>query len=227
MLQLLVGHCVVALYEAIVTMTDGVCFCQLRSKIRIHNRGSYNEVGAMSITTSEAPDNNNNNHTATHGRSTRAIGSQATYNLVRSDASNNTGSFETGQVTDPDNKRFVLKYTYLGTRINSKEISLAVLDALATIAVYNFGRPCAQLEMLSDRDQVATIVEEYNQGAVRQLTYGDAARALKLMYDKIMIANKSFGDVYLELVWDGKKFGEIRVLKSARDGNTAEAVTDS
>ena len=227
-LHLQVGHCVVALYEAIVTMTDGVCFCQLRSKLRIFRDGSPTELGGMSITPAEEPGNSNNNHTAALENSTRTVALEAPQIVAGSGTSNNTNPIETGQITDPDNRRFGLRYTYLGRRISSKDVSLAVLDALATIAFHNAGSPFSQLETLSDRDQVAIIVEDYSEGSFRQLTYRDAARALKLMYDEIMIKKKSFGDVYLELLWNGRKFGEIRMLNAALlRGNTTQSVADS
>ena len=224
--QLQVAHSVVALYEAVLVMTDRVCFCLLRSRLKILHRGSWIDLGGLSITPAEQPGKRNNDTTPL-GHATRTVSSRVTDGLAENDGSISTNPISTGQITDPENNRFKVSYTYLGRKISSKDVSLAVLGALATIAQYNFGSPCDQFEILSDRDQVVTIAEAYDEGAFRQLTHRDVARALKLMYDDIQVATKTYGDIYLELLWEEKKFGEIRMLKAGLSQNGTHAVADA
>ncbi|KAL8865151.1 MAG: hypothetical protein Q9174_007046 [Haloplaca sp. 1 TL-2023] len=209
--QLTTEHAVAALYRAITVMSDGVLFCQCRAHITLH----HNDIGALSITPVKdfAPAN-----TVRESRVVAAANVAAT-----------RLNYNRGTVKDPQDPKFVINYLYWGKDIKAKEVSLGIFEALTTAAPYDRNAECVELQVISSGGECIIIVEHVLL-SIPKFSYAKATRALKLMYSEIIVPTKKFGDMSLELVYNGEKFGEIRMLKgspNARAGNEPDIVSDA
>lgn len=206
--QLLVAHCVDALFRAVNIMTDAILFCQLRCKLSIGGK----ELGAFTVATID---------------NTAKIGGSPERGLdtAGGNASASTLPYGRGQIVDPDNLLFVIEYRWLNRAIKPKEISLAVLDALAQAAVHDKDAALQELEAVSPHGECGIFVEQVRDKPVlKPLTYRYATRALLLMFDEIVVPQKRWGDVYLRLVYNDEHFGDVRVLRFVGGRNGTDGV---
>ncbi|KAL8849430.1 MAG: hypothetical protein Q9221_005602 [Calogaya cf. arnoldii] len=205
--QLSIGHCVAALYRAIAVMTDGVIFCQLRCHLSIFEK----RVGALSI----APLKDDPRHTFLGGNLTTDIGTIAKTNLNQTTVSDiftaNIGA-DSGTIQDRDNPHFSITYHFLGKNITPKEVSMVILEAMASAAPFTKNAECKDLEVVSIDGGAAILIEGVKQNRIL-FTYGWATRALKMLYQRIIVPSRRWGDVWLELKYDGVKIGEMRMLR--------------
>lgn len=203
--QLLVSHCVDALFRAISVMTDAILFCQVRCTLSVGGT----ELGALAIAlTDEAA--------SVGGRGPHTAGTNA---------STSTLPYARGHIVDPHDFLFLIEYHWLNKAIKPAELSLAVLDALAQAAMHNKDTAVQQLEAVSPHGECGIFVDKVQDKPVlKALTYKYATRALRLMFDKIVVPQKRWGDVYVRLVYNDEHFGDVRVVKfvGGRNG-TAEA----
>ena len=206
--QLQVMHCVASLYRAIVAMTDGVLFFKFRSRLSV---GSA-EIGGLSIT--PIPKNAVANTSNTDSIDDKDLSSSNNTHIIV-DANS-------GQVKDPENHLFVINYHFLGKSITAKEVSLAVLEALTAAAPYPRNSKFSELSILSPDGGCAIIIEEVSN--IPHFTYHGATRALKLLYQLILVPQKRFGDIYLEITYDAKPIGELRMLRTVSGMNTTNIV---
>ncbi|KAL8784319.1 MAG: hypothetical protein Q9213_004028 [Squamulea squamosa] len=196
--QLTMGHCVAALYRAIAVMTDGVLFCQLKCQLAIQDK----TIGAMSIA---------------HANDVTDTGVNVTV-LAQSDMSSThiatTGNLRAngGTIRDDNNPRFSITYHFLGKSINQKEVSMVVLEAMASAAPYSRNAECKELQALSHDDGAAIIIESVFSDRL-PLTYGWVTRTLKLLYQRIIVPGKRWGDIWLEMKYQDVKIGELRMLR--------------
>lgn len=56
-------------------------------------------------------------------------------------------------------------------------------------------------------------VKSAGMNAGKKLTFEYATRALKLIFDRIVVPRRRFGDVYVKLLYNDVHFGDVRVLK--------------
>lgn len=201
--QLEIGHGVAALYRGLNIMTDAALFCQLECQLSVMS----DDVGAMSITrwhgpaiaTGTASRINQTNHVA----------------RVSSNASISMLTANNGQIKDAANPSFVINYHFFGKAINSKSVSMAVLEAMTAAAPFPKDERCQELSIVSPDGVCAILIESVF--SHHAFTYRWATRTLKLLYQEIVISQKRFGDVYLELRYNDQgidqKFGELRMLK--------------
>ena len=198
--QLQIMHCAAALYEAITIMTEGIIFSLMRCLVIVLR----DEVGALSITPWDSAVLNTS-------VTNQTIAVDDSWSNVTTEL---TGGND-GQIRDPDDPSFVINYHFFGKTINSKSVSMAIFEAMTAAVPYEKDSRCRELSVLSPDGVCAIIVEGVP--SYHQFTYRWATRALKLLYQKIVVPQKRFGDVYLELKYNAQgvdeKFGELRMLK--------------
>ena len=210
--QLRICHCVVALYRAIVIMTDGVMFCKMRAiiKLRSFELGAFN-VSPVDIDTIAG--NVNETMTDSLDRASKTA----------MNSSDGAVSVDRGRLVDPENFLFVIEYLWYGRSMRSKDISLAVLDAIATAATHETNSECETLEIVSPEGDCVIVVDQLTT-AGRRLTYSYVVRALELAYDGIFVPQKRWGDLLLMLRFSDRAFGEISILKGGgRERGRVEA----
>ncbi len=220
--QLQIKHCVAALYRAVVVMTEGVKFCHLRSHLSLMGQ----EIGAMSISPLVDPPPRLG---VGEGRNTSSLSDAVA--AVRRGNDNDTETTlgngtltivdadltaDSGRARDPENPEFTLSYYFFGTRIQSKEVSMAVLEAMATAAPFDTNLECKQLLAISAEGGCVFVIESVDGAAGMPFTYGWATRALKVLYQGIIVPQKRWVDVDVELMWNDEKFGEMRMFKGGK-----------
>lgn len=203
--QLQVKHCVASLYRAISIMTDGVMFYQLRCHVSVMK----DELGALSITPwDDVPVASGNASKIALTRQVDGISNNASIDRLTSNS---------GQFRDPDNPSFVMNYHFFGKAINSKSVSMAVVEAMTMAAPFPVSGRCKELSVVSPDGACAIFIESIS--SHHEFTYRWATRALKNLYQHIIVAQKRFGDIYIELWFDAEgmfeQFGELRMLKFA------------
>ena len=196
--QLLICHCVAALYRAVIIMTDGIMFCKMRAIIKLRSF----ELGALSMSPMDTMTGSVN-----ETRDSLGSGNKTAYNAL-----DEALKVDRGRVVDPDNFLFVIEYLWYGKSMKSKDISLAILDAIATAAPHDTNSECQTLEIVSLEGDCVIVVDRLAT-AGRKLTYFYTVRALELAYDEIFAAQKRWGDLLLVLRFNDRAFGEIRILK--------------
>ncbi|KAL8936016.1 MAG: hypothetical protein Q9211_004397 [Gyalolechia sp. 1 TL-2023] len=207
--QLQVMHCVITLYRIIQVMTDDVVFCQTRAALLLQDR----HIGSLSVTPIVDP--------ATIARTI----SSSTDSIKEGEngVSNNTSNnILHGQITDPENPRFTIDFQFLGKSIKMKEVSMAVLEALTAAAPHPINAGCEEIQAVSPAGGCAIVIEGVP--SIHHFTYQWATRALKLLYQNIAMAQKNFGDVELDLRYDGQIFGQLRMLKTLGDNDNGTEV---
>ena len=207
--QLLICHCVAALYRAVIIMTDGIMFCKMRAIIKLDSF----ELGALNVSPMDFSAGSQN-------ETRRDLPGRA--NKTAMNGSDGAVSVDRGRVVDPENFLFVMEYVWYGRSMRSKDISLAILDAIATAAPHDSNSECQTLEITSPEGNCVIVVDQLA-SAGRKLTYFYTVRALQLAYDAIFATQKRWGDLLLVLRFNDRAFGEIRVLKGVgKESGTAE-----
>ncbi|KAL8917189.1 MAG: hypothetical protein Q9208_008091 [Pyrenodesmia sp. 3 TL-2023] len=225
--QLQVMHCVVALYRAVVAMTDGVSFCHLKSHLSVWGE----EVGLMSVAPvvgparGEVEERGGNSSSLSAAAAAAAAGRGEGEGVLENDTLTTRDGLraDSGQVKDPDYPDFVLKYYFFGKPIPSKEVSMAILVAMATAAPFGPGLECKELLAISPYGGCSIVIESVRGGDML-FTHAWATRALKVLYQGIVVPQKRWGDLVLVLIWKGERFGELRMLRGVRGRNSIGAV---
>ena len=203
--QLHVKHCVASLYRALSIMTDGIMFFQLRCHILVMK----DEVGALSITPWD--DSAVSSVNASKKAPTNHI-HDISDNGPLDELTSNSGQFK-----DLDNPSFVMNYHFFGKRINSKSVSMAVVEAMTAAAPFPMRSKCIEHSFVSPDGVCGIFIESIS--SHHEFTYRWATRALKNLYQYIVVAQKKFVDIYVELWFDAEgvfeQFGELRMLKVA------------
>ena len=117
-IRLATNHIVIGLYTTILDVAALSRFCEVHTTLSQHQR----KIGALLIEKKASP-------TLDQG------GTNAT-NLLLEQGSlqGSVLTYPSGRIIDRDDLNFGVVYTYSGTRLNSKDVFLGVLDALATAA---------------------------------------------------------------------------------------------
>lgn len=211
--QLQVRHCVYTLYRAIQVMTDGVLFCQNRAFLTLRQM----HIGGLSIMPIPP--------VATGANKTTTDSAEEDGDMVSNKASDTSVSgWGRGQVKDHDNPQLTIDYQFLGKSINSKEISLAVFEALTAAAPFPTHSEFNEISVVSPGGGCAILIEEVP--SQNHFKYRWATRTLKIMYQTIMVPQKRFGDVKLDIRYNGELFGELRLLKTMGNKNITKLIAN-
>ncbi|KAF6217456.1 hypothetical protein HO133_006794 [Letharia lupina] len=189
-LKLETSNIIQGLYETMLDVSAGSHFCEVLTTLSLHRR----QLGTLVI----------------ERRAPRTLekGSANTTNtgLTKASAQGNTVTYPSGYITDSNDHSFSTSYTYSGTRINSKDVFLAVLDALATAAQFSPSTPFRSLTALSASGNcVINIVEVDSQF---QVNYSFVTKALRVMVLDIMVTLRNFGEVTFQLKWKALNIAE-------------------
>lgn len=188
--QLQTNHIVFGLYETIVDISAHSRFCQVLTTLSMHRR----QIGTLVIQkrASMAPE--------------KEIANAKSLILVNGSSISNAATYPSGLVIDPENPSFSIAYNYSGIRINSKDIFLAVLDALATAAEFSPSTSFRSLNAISASGDCAISILEVD--SQFQMTYSYVTKALRAMIVDIMVYLRKFEEMTLELKWQASKIAE-------------------
>ena len=181
---------VLGLYDTILDLSANSRFCEVVTTISLYGR----QVGILSI-------QEKNQWTLKEGE-IHSTGPT----LVKGPSNTNTLSYPSGHVTDVEDPRFSISYTYSGIRINSKDVFIAVLDALAMAAQFSPAVPFGSLTGKSASGScVISIVET---DSPFQVNFSYVTKALRTVVVEIMVRLRKFGELRFQLQWQGGKMAE-------------------
>lgn len=198
-LPLRTNHVVLALYEVVVAMSTSVRFFEVAATISIQRR----RVGVLKM---ERLRPINIAHDQPEG-----------INESKPETTKSIVNAPSGTVIDQDDPRFTISYAYSGARINSKDVFIAILEALAITAEYTDTLPFHSLATTSASRKCMITFSDARSGS--KLHYSFITQALRILTWDVIIALKLFGEMTLQLLWDGQKIaeGNIKPLSPSSD----------
>lgn len=185
-------HIVFGLYETLVEVATQSSFCELLTTLLLHRR----RLGYLHIQ-KRTPQKLKSGTDATN------------LTVVKPFPQSNDVTYPSGQFIDPDEPEFSLHYTFSGTRINSKDIFLAVLGALAASAQFSPDRPFVSLRATSPAGDCAINVRET--GGPFELNYSFLTKALRMIITNIIVPLRKFEEITLQLKWEGLTEAEAEI----------------
>ena len=194
-LRLQTNHIVLGLYETITDVAARSRFCAALVTLSLHGR----QIGVLKI---EA-------RRPAGASETSGAGSVPGDNDDAPPPASNAVTYPTGEIIDRDDPDFSISYTYTGASINSKEIILAVLDALTTAAQSAPGAFFRSLDAASASGICAIGVRGVENPL--GINYSYVTKALRTIVSDIMVPLRRFGEMTLRILWQGVKIGEGEV----------------
>ena len=196
-IRLATNHIVIGLYTTMLDVAAQSRFCEVHTTLSQHQR----RIGRLLLEkkTSSTLERGGINATSLLLDKGSLQGSVLTY--------------PSGRIIDPDDSNFEVAYTYTGARLNSRDVFLGVLDALATAAQFDRSTFFESLNVISPSGACAISIVAIPSSTFR-VKYSFVTRALLIMIRDIMIYLKNFGGVTLQLEWKRSAMAEVSV-KSA------------
>ena len=119
-------------------------------------------------------------------------------------------SADSGSLTDPEDRRFRINYTFRNTRINSRNIFLAAIDGIAAAARMSAASRCERLIGTTPnepRNPAVVTVSALHVSRGFRLTWQYASRTV-LLITRLMQAEGRFEAMSFTLEHDGARCGE-------------------
>lgn len=180
-------HIVLGLYETILEVSAQSRFCEVLTTLSLHRR----QIGSLAIQR-KTP------------QITKTDGANATKSfMVEASSSSNAPTYPSGIIIDVDDRPFTVSYTFTGIHINSKDIFIAVLDALATAAQLPADTLFQSLNAVSPSGNcVISVAVDSSQS---RLSYGHVTKALRALVISVMVVLKKFEEITFQLKWQANK----------------------
>lgn len=183
-LRLQTSHIVFGLYRTIVDVAAQSHFCEVLTSLFVHRR----QIGMLVI----------------EGRTPRLL-EQGEYNasngiILRASTLGSAVTYPSGDITDPVEPEFSVSYTFSGDRINSRDIFLAVIEALAISAQFSWRTPFRYLDSSSPSGKC--VVRIVSIEGPFKVNYSYVTKALRSMIRDVMVILRKFEDVTLQLKWN-------------------------
>lgn len=210
-LQLKVSHVVLGLYEGLMEMLQQKKSCEVSVTLSLYQR----QVGILSMKA---------NNPSIGSNSSSEAGFVDIDAILPASRVNNSSNVLQGEYTDPTDAKLKMIYSYHGSRIPSKDIFTAALNGLVNAAVFDPTSPCQLLKAISES---ASCVIYIGTIAGQSMTYAQATKALKWMSSTIPIHERNFGEMNVQLMYDGQKIAEGYILKGIIPNSGSEGVATS
>lgn len=184
-LPLLTSHIVVALYRTVEKIWRDKDFCKVITSISLGQR----QIGTLRI-----------QPFARRADSVGVTGSDFG-NFTAESLSTNPATHPSGQVIDKDDARFIVDYAYSGARIDSQDMFIAILDALANSAPHPDTSDFHHLAAASASGGCTVVI--YKVASPYQITYSYVTKALRTLTRFVIRPLRRFGEMTFELKWKG------------------------
>lgn len=208
--QLRISHCVVALYTAVVRLTDNILFCHLDSDLSVYSE----RIGTLSIYPAK--------HHLIDPFSVLTLGQES--NVTALDQSSTNLMRRSGILRDDLDPHLSFNYYSYEKPVTPKEVSLVILDALASAAPFDRNAECKELEATSPGGGTAIFMESTTDNL--RFTYGNATKTLLRLYQRMIVPLKLWEEIYCEVSYDNQKFGELRMLRMIGAGKEKHVGVD-
>lgn len=118
-------------------------------------------------------------------------------------------SGETGTVIDPVNDGYKIDYKFDGTKLNSKDIFAAILDALATAAPHDKNSDCQNLLGVGPPSRTGQVVVSIHQvPSAHPMSYNTATSALYAIFTKLNVDQNKWGEMTFDVLREAEKVGQ-------------------
>ncbi|KAL8768992.1 MAG: hypothetical protein Q9209_004909 [Squamulea sp. 1 TL-2023] len=205
-MQLKISHCVTAILQAVMTLTDSVIFCQLKSRLMLYSADGATQLGTLTIT----PLRSN----SANAEENDTLAQDPNANATALKIPNGEVGVTSGRITDELDPHLTFEYhSLIGKPITAKDISLVILDAIASAAPYEMNAECKDLYAISPSGGAAIIIESTTDKL--SFTYGNATRVLKRLYQRVVVPLRRWEEIWCVIYYDNQKFGELRMLRVA------------
>lgn len=184
-LVLQTSHIVLGLYDTITDVSTHSRFCELLTTLSLHGR----QIGVLMI----------QKRTSSTANATNLV-------MVKGSPISNAVTYPSGQITDADNPDFSVFYTYSGIRINSKDIFLTVLAALATAAQFSPSRSFQSISASSPSGDCVISISEV--GSPFPVNYSYITKTLRTLISDISVFLAKFGEMTFQLNWGASSMAE-------------------
>ena len=203
-LPLRTSHIVLGLYETILAMSTDVRFSEVTTTMSSQQR----QLGILQIRRLAISSNNNDTLVD--------VGSP------ESETTRSVANGPTGVIVDPDDSRFTISYSYDGGRINSKDMFIAILEALAITAEYSNATPFLSLATTSASRKCEITVS--TAPSESRLRYGFVTKALRMLTWDVILRLKVFAEMKFKLNLDRQDVAEgyFRALPGGNEIGTAK-----
>lgn len=182
------SHIVLGLWAALVEVSTQSKFCELRASIYLQRR----QIGALAIRPKGSHLINNHN--------------VAFHNATIQTLLNNTATYPSGRIPDPDNKELTISYTYTGDRINSRDVFMSVIGGLVDIAPFDPLAPFESFTAISPSGKcVTTFVKLDDQSPI---SFSFIVTALRLIIWDVIVKLRKFEAMTIALEWNGVRTAE-------------------
>ncbi len=120
----------------------------------------------------------------------------------------NGGLGTPGHIVDPDDRSFIITYSYDGEMLASEEVFTSVLDGLTSSADFDNEHPCNAFYAASITSNLVfgVLTTRPEMSKTMPLSYFDVGEAFRLLALE-MVARDKYGEVVFELKYSGKKIG--------------------
>lgn len=201
-LELKTSHILLTLYQSVLAMSANT-FLEVLAIMSLQRR----EIGVLRIQRLQSVSSN---------QSSSAGSLRALPHITTSVAANPSGT-----VKDNDDPQFTISYAYSGTRINSQDIFIAVLDAIAITAEHDVTSPFERLIAISASKKCEIIIS----GVVAkfQINNSFVIKALRILIFDVFVPLKTFGGMTFQLKFEGETFaeGKITAISPSNEGASA------
>ena len=121
-----------------------------------------------------------------------------------------TPTADSGEISDLDDPLFKIRYHFHGQKIPAGDILNAAIDGLALIAVFDHNAPCDSITALSHSRNVVWYV---GQSSLEPLLAGEISKAYTLLIDGLLLVQRRFQEVWIEVFYDGENIADGYILK--------------
>ena len=191
-IPLVTNHVVSGIYETIVDVAAKSRFCEVLSTLSLHMR----HIGTMRI----------------EKVTPRTLDAEANVTLLTIadvHSQSNDITYPSGRYKDPDDVEFSIDYEYSGARINSKDIFLVVIDALATAAQSSPDTLLNSIHAVSPSGDCVINIAKV--GGRSKINYSFVTKALRLLITDIMVKLRKFEEIGFRLNWDASVVAEASI----------------
>ena len=194
-LPLRTSHIIFGVYDTVLAMSHSIRFVEVLTTLSLYGRN----IGSVAI----------RKHAILAAKTTPPTSNQNNTLTVSPVPTNSARNNPSGTITDGDDSRFSISYVYDGARINIKDILLTVLNVVVIAAQSGSDQPFQALVANSASEKCAITLSKV--AAKTQADYSLVLRAMEVIVYDVILPLKVFGEMTLQLKWEGEIVAEGKI----------------
>ncbi len=207
--DLTTGLCVQILYQAVNCMaTRNPGFYQSTNFATLRNR----PIARLLITDLDHWDFPpiGTSNSSIHSIETRSYDLVNSLEATETTSPTSTPTADSGELTDPDDNLFKIRYQYSGQRVLNGDVFSAAIDGLAMAAQYDSDGPCDSITALSISRKV---VWHIGRSTTHPTFTSELTRVFFLMIRDLFLKERRFQELWFHLEYEGEIVADGYVIK--------------